>query len=156
MKRMSMISGAFAVVLGLSMGWFCCIPEPARAQQAPVGLGLSQEEITALVGQLTEARADLDKYRAAAPSEKKFALAALLAVALNIALGVIKRLLNVTSTAKKVIPWVALGLAVPIALLAKYGADGSWADAIIFAGAGPGAVVVQELLALFKPKSLLS
>lgn len=146
MKKMSIISGAVALAMAVSTGWVCCVPQPAIAQVTP----MSPEEITALVGQLAEARAGIAKYQTAEPTAKKFALALLLAGILNIVVTIIKRLTNITETAKKVIPWVALALAVPVGLLAKYGAGGSWVDAVIFAGAGPGAIVVQELMKLFK------
>lgn len=42
--------------------------------------------------------------------------------------------------------WAALGLAVPLALLTYYAAGAGWWQAIVMAGAGPGAIIVNELL----------
>lgn len=51
---------------------------------------------------------------------------------------------------KKWLAWIAFGLAVPIALLSHFAAGNSWFDSFVFAGAGPGAVFVHELVQAFR------
>ncbi len=81
-------------------------------------------------------------------SPKKLAFAAFLAIVLKYLLDAV----NVVSRRglKKQLAWVALGLAVPIALLSKYAGGTGWFEALVYAGSGPGAVVVHELIARFK------
>lgn len=53
---------------------------------------------------------------------------------------------------KKWAKWTALALAVPIALLTYYGMGTGWWQAIVMAGAGPGAIVANEAIKSFQKK----
>ena len=53
---------------------------------------------------------------------------------------------------KQHLNWVALGLAVPIALLSRYAAGVGWFDAGLYALIGPGAIAANELLKRLRPK----
>lgn len=110
---------------------------------------------TPTVETLSKAYSELKAKYEAAKSEtdggaRKLLFAALLAAALKYALDGI----NFASkyTLSKQLAWVALGLAVPIALLSKYAGGAGWFDALLYAGAGPGAIVVHELIARFKSR----
>jgi hypothetical protein len=67
--------------------------------------------------------------------------------------GVLKTLLSITNVIwkkpKKWLAWVAMGTAVPIALLSHFAAGNGWVDSLIVAGGGPGAILFNELLKLF-------
>lgn len=78
--------------------------------------------------------------------------AGLLSVGLKLGLSVFMRL--VYKETKSWTRWVALGAAVPIALLSHYALGNGWFASLIYAGAGPGAIIVHELLAaVAKPKA---
>lgn len=109
------------------------------ASVTPIGAPL--DELAAL-------KAKYDALRAAKDSGSKdllwFAYAALVAAALRLLLAAINTYRG--DKPKAWAKWTALGLAVPIALLTYYAAGaGLWA-AVVMAGAGPGAIVVNELL----------
>ncbi len=70
--------------------------------------------------------------------------AGLIAAALKLALSLFSR--YVARETKSWTKWVALGAAVPIALLSYYAGGTSLFDALVLAGAGPGAIIVHELL----------
>lgn len=99
--------------------------------------------------QLAEAKAAFTKLKAASPEEKTFAVTALIAVLLNLLLTGVKKVMKLTPKGKQTLPWVALGIGVGIAVLEKYGLDGSWVTALVYGAAGPGAVFFQELLGRF-------
>lgn len=105
----------------------------------PVGAPL--DELAAL-------KAKYDALKAAKDSGSKdllwFAYAALAAAALRVLLAAINAYRG--DKPRTWAKWTALGVAVPIALLTYYAAGaGLWA-AIVMAGAGPGAIAVNELL----------
>lgn len=103
--------------------------------------------------QLKEAREKYDELKDASPTEKKLAIAAFIAVLLNLLLTGLKKVMKFTKKGKKYLPWIALSLGVVIVMVEKFALGGSWVEAIIYGGAGPGAVLVQELLGLFKKDS---
>jgi hypothetical protein len=77
--------------------------------------------------------------------------AALTAGVLKILLDAVK-IVGKSEKLSRSMAWFALGLAVPIALLSRYAGGASWLDSVIFAGAGPGAIVVHELVSFFQGK----
>jgi hypothetical protein len=83
--------------------------------------------------------------RGAGPDAMMLAWAALLAGVLKVLLSVMGRL---WPKPKKWTAWVAMALAVPIALLSHFAAGHSWLESLIVAGGGPGAVIVHELMKL--------
>jgi hypothetical protein len=95
-----------------------------------------------------ELHADYAALQNAKPTEKTFLFAVMLAAILKYALDGVNALGKWRYS--KSMGWVALFLAVPIALLTKYIASKSWIEALILAGSGPGAIVVHELLAKLK------
>lgn len=105
----------------------------------------------AMVDQLRELHAKYLAMKAAADKDTKMLLwAALLAAGLKILLSIVNMLAGYKPT--KWLAWIAMGLAVPIALTSHYALGYSLFDSLIFAGSGPGAVVVHELLKLFGKK----
>lgn len=106
---------------------------------APIGSPL--DELAAL-------KAKYEALRAARSGGSKdllwFAYAALAATVIRVLLAALAAWRG--SASRTWAKWTALGLAVPLALLTYYAAGaGLWA-AIVMAGAGPGAIVVNELL----------
>lgn len=105
-----------------------------------------------LIDEVKELRA---KYEAASSSKDKdtkvLLWAGLIAALLKVVLSVVNRLSG--SKPKKWLAWVAMGLAVPIALLSHYALGHSVFDSLIYAGAGPGAIIVHELLKVFMPEA---
>ena len=98
--------------------------------------------------ELAAAKAKYDALKAAKDSGSKdllwFAYAALAAAVIRILLSAIHVWRG--DKPKGWAKWAALGLAVPLALLTYYAAGaGLWA-AIVMAGAGPGAIIINELL----------
>lgn len=73
-----------------------------------------------------------------------FAYAALVATLLRVLLAAVNTYRG--DKPKAWAKWTALGLAVPIYLLTYYAAGAGLWPAIVMAGAGPGAIVVNELL----------
>lgn len=80
-------------------------------------------------------------------SAKTLLLVALLAIGLKVLLDIVNIVL--ARRPKKWLKWVAISLAVPIALLSHYALGFSLFDSLIWAGAGPGAVIVHELVKHF-------
>ena len=99
-----------------------------------------------VLDQAKDAKEAYDKVKSAEGVEKKFAIAGLIAVLLNLLLTGLKKVMKLTKSKKKWLPYVALGLGVVIAIVERYALGGGWGDAILYGGAGPGAVVVQELM----------
>lgn len=77
------------------------------------------------------------------------AWAAMIAAALKVLLSAFNRW--VFSETKSWTKWIALGAAVPIALLSHYALGHTLFESLIVAGAGPGAIIVHELLQRKKP-----
>jgi hypothetical protein len=140
-----------AVVIGLATPFAAAhdagIPPPPAAALASEP---SPPMVTTptLFEQLGELHA---KYEALKANKDKSArmllIAALLAAGLKLLLSGVSLLAG--KKPKRWLSLVALGLAVPIALLSHYAAGNSWFDSLVYAGAGPGAIVVHELLKLF-------
>lgn len=130
---------------------------PAPAEEAVADIPKEEIPVTSedkkeeakeesLVDQAKDAKEAYDKVQTASPAEKKFAIAGLIAVILNLLLTGLKKVMKLTKSKKKWLPYVALGLGVVIAVVERYALGGGWGDAILYGGAGPGAVVVQELM----------
>lgn len=100
--------------------------------------------------QLKEAQAAYQAIKNSTPDKKDLAIAAFIAVLMNLLLTGVKKVMKLTDKAKKWLPFVALGLGLVIAVLQKYALGGGWVQALIYGGAGPGAVFVQELFNLFR------
>jgi hypothetical protein len=87
------------------------------------------------------------------PSAKPLLWASLIAIALRTLLALANA---IWTKPKKWLAWVALGLAVPIALLSHYAAGHGWMAALIVAGGGPGAILVNEVLKLAAKKPVVA
>lgn len=74
------------------------------------------------------------------------AIAALLAVIFRVLVQVGKKVLDVAPQSKVAIPWICAVLGTLSAICAHYAAGSSWINAIIVGAAGPGTVVLHELL----------
>lgn len=116
-------------------------PDAGTGSASVTPIGAPLDELAAL-------KAKYDALRAAKDSGSKdliwFAYAALGAAVLRLLLAAINTYRG--DKPKAWAKWTALGIAVPIALLTYYAAGaGLWA-AIVMAGAGPGAIVINELL----------
>lgn len=83
-------------------------------------------------------------------SAKMLLWAALLAAGLKLLLSGVN--LAAGKKPAKWLAWIALVLAVPIALLSYFAAGNSLFDSLVYAGAGPGAIVLHELLKVFAKK----
>lgn len=83
----------------------------------------------------------------------KFAWAGLIAAILKILIQLLERLTKLTDKGKKVIPLIAMGIGVLIAMLSKFAMGTTWFDAILLGGAGPGAVFVNELFNIWFKKA---
>jgi hypothetical protein len=147
----SAVSLAIAIAAMLGAAWLgyysaradAPMPGPAVAAQAG-----SDAPIASPLDELAALKAKYEALKAAKSSGSKdllwFAYAGLAAAVIRMVLAMInaRRGDKPKSWAK----WAALGLAVPLALLTHYAAgEGLWA-AIVMAGAGPGAIVVNELI----------
>jgi hypothetical protein len=84
------------------------------------------------------------------PSLTVLLWAGILAAGLKLALTGFMRL--VYKETKSWTRWVALGATVPIALLSHFALGNSWFASLVYAGAGPGSIVVHELLAAMTKK----
>lgn len=109
------------------------------------------DTMAGLKARYDELRASYNALKDSDGSPRKLALAALMALVLKFLLDAANRVAE--DRWKKQLAWAALGLAVPIALLSKYAGGVGWFDALVYAGAGPGAIVVHELLARFRKPS---
>lgn len=84
------------------------------------------------------------------PSLKPLMWAGLISLGLKTILSVLNA---VWSKPKRWLAWTALIAAVPIALLAHYAGGHGWMSALVVAGGGPGAILLNEILKLVsKPK----
>jgi hypothetical protein len=100
-----------------------------------------------VLDELAKLRAQYAAIKAAKDADGKMLLwAALIAGVLKVLLSVINLIWR---KPKKWLAWVAMGTAVPIALLSHYAAGNGWMDSLIVAGGGPGAILFNELLKLF-------
>lgn len=102
------------------------------------------EQLKELQAKYTALKGNTDK------SAKMLLIAGLLAAALKLLLSGVNLLAG--KKPAKWLAWIALFLAVPIALLSYYAAGNSLFDSLVYAGAGPGAIVVHELLKRLAPK----
>lgn len=153
---------AFCVVLGFSTATFAQGTGASGSGSAVtvdsgsgMGSGSSVAKPTSvtdksLLDQLNEIRTEYAAYKNSTPAGKDLALAGLLAVLLNLALTAVKKIMSITDKGKKWLPWVATGLGILITILDKYALGGGWVQALIYGAAGPGAVVIQELLGIKK------
>ncbi len=120
---------------------------------APVGVPpVTIAEPTDLVQAYRDLKARYNALKGTEGTERKFGIAAFLAIILKYLLDFIKLAHRVHSKPwfSKAMPWIAMGLSVPIALLSRYALGSGWFDALLYAGAGPGAIIVNELLKSFK------
>lgn len=142
---------------------FCFHARPAFAlPDAGSGSGHTPIVVTGPDGEITvdvremqrqyrELRAAYDAAKDVQDRSLRMALyAGLLATLLKFALDAVKAIGSFAL--RRAMSWVALLLAVPIALFTRFAAGGSWLDALIFAAAGPGAVVVHELINAVKKR----
>lgn len=104
----------------------------------------------ALSDQLKDVQQAYKDLKSSSPEEKDLAIAAFIAILMNLLLTGVKRVMKLTSKGKKWLPFVALGLGLVIAIVQKFALGGGWVQALIYGGAGPGAVIVQEMLNFFK------
>lgn len=81
---------------------------------------------------------------------KHVGIALLLALVFRSLIQIFKRVLTFAPSAKTWIPWVCMALGVGVVLCSRLAAGSSWIDAAIAGLSGPGAVALQELLALWK------
>lgn len=104
------------------------------------------------IEQLRELQAKYKALKAAGDKDPKTLLwAAMLAAGLKALLSILNRFGG--GKRKKWLAWIAMSLSVPIALLSHYAGGHSWFDSLIFAGAGPGAVIFHELMKVFDKKA---
>lgn len=128
-----------------------CMPGPSgdgcRSTPAPVAPPTLVDQLKELHAKYEALKSNNDK------SAKMLLLAALIAAILKLALTGVNLLAGKKPT--KWLAWIAMGLAVPIALLSYFAAGNSLFDSLVYAGAGPGAIVLHELLKVFaKPKAV--
>lgn len=122
---------------------------PATTAPAPdVGSAAEPAPIGSPLDELAAMKAKYEALKAAKGSGSKdllwFAYAALAAAAIRVLLAGIHTWRG--DKPKGWAKWAALGLAVPLALLTYYAAGAGLWPAIVMAGAGPGAIIVNELL----------
>lgn len=104
----------------------------------------------ALMDELKNLKEQYAKVRGEADKDAKMLLwAGLIAGVLKVLLSLIDRVSK--KKPNKWMAWIALALSVPIALLSHYALGNSVFDSLVFAAAGPGAIVVHELLKVFFP-----
>ena len=96
--------------------------------------------------ELGDLKAKYDALRAAQKDKSPTLLlwAAMIATGLKLLLSLFSK--YVAKETKSWTKWVALGAAVPIALLSYFAGGASLFDSLMLAGAGPGAIIVHELL----------
>lgn len=127
------------------------VPPQAALADAPV---LTDTPSQPMIDQLRDLHARYKALKANSDKSAKMLLwAALIAAGLKLLLSGVNLLAGRKPT--KWLAWIAMGLAVPIALLSHFAGGHSWFDSLVYAGAGPGAIVVHELMKLFakKPKA---
>lgn len=137
---------------------------PVAAAAAPVSVDtvlVAQADTTAsaatdapapILDELAATKAAYDRLKEAKDKDAKLlAWAALIAVLLKLALSVLHRLFG-GSKPRRWLAWTALAAAVPIALLSHYALGNGLFDSLVLAGAGPGAILVTELMKLIAPK----
>jgi hypothetical protein len=120
---------------------------PYRDAPSPTATPSPTTPAPAILDELAKLRLQYAELKSAKDGDAKMLLwAALIA-------GVLKTLLSITNVIwkkpKKWLAWVAMGTAVPIALLSHFAAGNGWVDSLIVAGGGPGAILFNELLKLF-------
>jgi len=104
-----------------------------------------------VVDELKELRAKYEVIKAQGDKDAKLLLwAGLIAGMLKLLLTIVHRVSG--PKPKRWMAWIAMGLAVPIALLSHYALGNSVFDSLVVAGGGPGAVLVHELLQAFKKR----
>jgi len=139
-----------AGLLGLSG-----ISSTASAQDAGVSVEVVHVATTAtdgsnqdLVAKLAAAKTAYDELKAAKDDEQspvKFAWAGLIAAIAALLLAGVKRAMKLTGKAKKILPWVAVGLSA-IAGIALHFAGGLGVfDSVMMGGAAAFSVVLHEL-----------
>lgn len=104
-----------------------------------------------MLSQLRDLQARYQALKANGDKSAKMLLwAALIAAGLKLLLSGVNLLAGKKPT--KWLAWIAMVLAVPIALLSYFAAGNSLFDSLVYAGAGPGAIVLHELLKVFVKK----
>jgi hypothetical protein len=122
------------------------VPVAAPAPDAGSGSAATPAPVEDPLAQLADVKAKYDLLREAMRSKSPTLLlwAGMLAAAMKLLLSLFTR--YVLKESKSWTKWIALGAAVPIALLAHYAGGFSLFDSLVFAGAGPGAIVIHELM----------
>lgn len=116
------------------------------------GSGSSVDTMSStMMDELANLKEQYAKVRGEADKDAKMLLwAGLIAGILKLLLSIVTRV----SASKKTkwLGWVAMGLSVPIALFSHYALGNSVFDSLVYAGAGPGAIVIHELLKVVLPE----
>jgi hypothetical protein len=122
------------------------VPAPTVTPVAPASAATPAPAPTTPLDDLADVKAKYDALRDAMRDKSPTLLlwAAMLAAALKLMLSLFSR--YVLKESKTWTKWIALGAAVPIALLSHYAGGFSLFDSLVFAGAGPGAIIIHELL----------
>lgn len=119
------------------------------AEEAPADEAAPEttaEEEKTVKEEVLDAKDAIKAFKDADATEKTLLFAAMMAALLNLLLTGIKRVMKLTTKGRKVLPWVALGAGLLIAIFERFVLGGSWMEAIIYGGAGPGAIIVEELM----------
>jgi hypothetical protein len=83
-------------------------------------------------------------------SPLKYLIAAIIAALANLLLSIVKRAAKLNGKAKKMLPWASMGLGLVIGIAGYYVVGTTMIDAILYGGAGPGAIIIQELFGPIK------
>ena len=114
-------------------------PGKAPANDAGVAADAGVPSVVEVVGKVKAAAA-------ASSTERHLAIAAMLAVVLRFLLGMIGPRIQWFSQHPHAYRFAGIGMGVAIFALDKFAMGASWVDALIAAGSGPGAVLVNEYM----------
>lgn len=117
-------------------------PAAAPAAAAPSAPDLGK--------QLEDAKKAYDRLKRDQTTPRKFLIAALIAAIANVLLTVFKKTTKMSKKAKKYLPWISVGLGFVIGVSSYYAMGTTLVDAVLYGGGAPGAVILQELLAVWK------
>lgn len=79
------------------------------------------------------------------PEPRSYLIAALIAALANLLISGIKRTMKITGKAKRVLPWIAVGLGAVITTVGYFTSGIGLTMAIFYGGAAAGSIVLQEL-----------
>jgi len=114
-------------------------PEPGSNEDLAQRLEVAVEKIDALRNRKEEGGSPL-----------KYLIAAMIAALANLLLSIVKRAAKLNGSAKKMLPWASMGLGLVIGIFGHYVVGTTMIDAILYGGAGPGAIIIQELFGPIK------